>query len=239
MIPTDSDRTQPWGEGAIDVQPRAELAARFMNQVFGWMAGGLALSGGIAWAILGSPELLAGAARLMLPLVIVELIVVIALSAALHRMSAIVATGAFLFYAGLTGVTLAPVLYLYTSASVANVFAVTAGTFAAMATFGAVTRRDLSGVGSFLLMGVVAILIAAVVNLFLASSALQFAVSALGALVFTGLTAYDVQKFKQLGYMGFTNPEARRKAAISGALNLYLDFINIFLSLLRLFGSRR
>ena len=229
-----------WGQTAdLQAAARTDMAARFMNQVYGWMAGALAVSGVIAMTVLSSEALVSAAIRLYIPLIIAELLVVVALSALVQRMSATVAAGAFLFYAALTGVTFAPILLLYTGASVANVFFVTAGTFTSMAVFGAVTKRDLTGMGSFLMMGVVAILIAAVVNLFLASNALQFAISLVGALVFTGLTAYDVQKFKSLGYMGFSNPEQRRKTALIGALNLYLNFINLFLSLLRLFGGRR
>ncbi len=236
----DFGAARPWSQtGELEASARTQLAARFMNQVFAWMAGGLALSGGLALTVASSEGLMQAALRLYLPLVIVELLVVIALSAFVNRMSATVAAGAFLFYAALTGVTFAPLLLLYTGASVANVFFVTAGVFTSMAVYGAVTKRDLTGVGSFLMMGVIAILIAGIVNLFLASNALQFAISVLGALIFTGLTAYDVQQFRRLGYLGFSNPEQRRKMALIGALNLYLDFINLFLNLLRIFGSRR
>ncbi len=240
MSQFDLDQGQPWtGDGSVATTARTEMAARFMNQVFGWMGGALALSGAIAMAVLSSPALLEAALRLYIPLIIVEFVTVIALSAGIRKMSGTVAAGAFLFYAALSGVTFAPILLMYTGASVAQVFFVTAGTFTAMAVVGAVTKKDLTGMGSFLMMGLFAIIIAAVVNMFLASSALQFAISVLGALIFTGLTAYDVQKFKQMGYMGFSNPEQRRKTALIGALNLYLDFINLFLSLLRIFGSRR
>lgn len=240
MSSQDFGAARPWSQtGELEASARTQLAARFMNQVFAWMAGGLALSGGLALTVASSEGLMQAALRLYLPLVIVELLVVIALSAFVNRMSATVAAGAFLFYAALTGVTFAPLLLIYTGASVANVFFVTAGVFTSMAVYGAVTKRDLTGVGSFLMMGVIAILIAGIVNLFLASNALQFAISVLGALIFTGLTAYDVQQFRRLGYLGFSNPEQRRKMALIGALNLYLDFINLFLNLLRIFGSRR
>ncbi len=236
----DLQAARPWSQdGELEASARTQMAARFMNQVFGWMAGGLALSGGLALTVASSEPLMQAALRLFIPLIVVEFVVVIALSAAIERMSATVAAGAFLFYSALTGVTFAPLLLIYTGASVANVFFVTAATFTAMAAYGAVTKRDLTGVGSFLIMGVFAILIAGVVNIFLGSNALQFAISVVGALIFTGLTAYDVQKFRSLGYLGFSNPEARRKAALRGALNLYLDFINLFVNLLRIFGSRR
>jgi FtsH-binding integral membrane protein len=127
----------------------------------------------------------------------------------------------------------------YTGASVANVFFVTAGTFTAMAFIGTVTKKDLSGIGSFLMMGVIAILIASVVNMFIGSGGLNFAVSVLGALIFTGLTAVDAQRFRKLGWSGFSTQRDASQWAIRGALNLYLDFINMFLFLLRLFGNRR
>lgn len=228
-----------WGAGSIEVQARAEMSTRFMGQIYGWMAGGLALSGAAALAVVSSPALLQATWSMRTLLIVLELITVIGFTALLPRMSAAVAAGAFLFYAGLTGVTFAPILLAYTSSSVANVFFVTAGTFTGMAAYGAATKRDLTGMGSFMIMGLIAIVIAAVVNLFLQSNALQFAVSLLGAVIFIGLTAYDVQRYKQLGYQGFANAGDQRKAALTGALNLYLNFINLFLSLLRLFGSRR
>lgn len=240
MSQFDFDGSRAFGATAeLETSARTDMAVRFMNQVFGWMAGGLAVSGATAWYLSQNEALMLSALKLFVPLIIVELVVVVALSAAIKRMSATVATGAFLFYALLNGITLSPVLLAYTGASVANVFFVTAGTFTAMAIIGATTRRDLTSMGGFLLMGLIAIILASVVNFWLQSTALQFACSAIGALIFTGLTAYDVQVFRKAGYMGFSNPEQRRKTAIIGALNLYLDFINLFLNLLRLFGSRR
>lgn len=218
---------------------RTDMAAQFTTQIFGWMAGGLALSGATAFAVMSSPAVQQVVFPLMLPLIIVELVVVIGLSAMLRRISASTAAAAFLGYSALNGLTLAPVVMMYTAASAANVFFVTAGTFAAMAFVGATTKRDLTGMGSFLMMGVIAMIITSVVNLFIGSNALQFGISAIGALIFTGLTAYDVQRFRQLGYLGFRSDEERRKAGIVGALTLYLDFVNLFLNLLRLFGNRR
>ena len=228
-----------WNDTALDAPARTAMATQFLGQVYSWMAGGLALSGATAMAVLSSEPLLQATWEHRTFLIVMELLTVIGFSALLPKMSASMAAAAFLFYASLTGVTFAPLLLAYTSSSVANVFFVTAGTFTGMAVYGTVTKRDLTSMGSFMTMGLIAILIAAVVNLFLASSALQFAVSLLGAVIFIGLTAYDVQRFKQMGYMGFADATQQRKAALSGALNLYLDFINLFLSLLRLFGSRR
>lgn len=218
---------------------RSALAAQFMTKVFGWMAGGLAASGAVAWMVMQSEALLQFVSGWFLPLMIVELVVVVAFSSMLHKMSTAQAASAFLFYSALNGMTLGLIVAMYTGTSVASTFFITAGTFGAMAFIGATTKKDLSGIGSFLMMGVIAILIASVVNLFLASSALQWAVSILGALIFTGLTAVDTQRFHKLGYSGFANEREAGQMAIRGALNLYLDFVNMFLFLLRIFGTRR
>jgi len=236
-------RSQPVGFGrateTAEHAGRSAMSVKFMNQVFGWMAGGLAASGAVSYAVLSNDALLQTVSGWMLPLIILELVVVFGLSAALHKMSSMAAAGAFLFYSALNGLTMGVILAMYTGASVANVFFVTAGTFAAMATIGATTKRDLTGMGSFLMMGVIAILIASVVNFFVGSGALNWAISVLGALIFTGLTAYDAQRFKRLGYSGFATEREAGQMAIRGALNLYLDFVNMFLFMLRLFGDRR
>lgn len=218
---------------------RQALSRVFMNHVFGWMTAGLALSGLVAWLVMSNQAAWDLASGLFLPLIIGELVLVLALSAMLPKLSATAAASLFLVYAGMNGLTLGVVVALYTASSVARVFFITAGTFGAMAAIGATTKKDLTSMGSFLMMGVIAIVIAIVVNMFLQSSALDWAISVLGALAFAGLTAYDVQKFKKLGYLGFSTRRQASQMAISGALNLYLDFINMFLFLLRLFGDRR
>lgn len=232
-------RPDAFGVAEREVQGRSAMAVRFVNEIYAWMAGGLALSGGIAYLVLTNEAVLQTVLSWFTALIVLELVTVIGLSAGLRRISAPAAAAAFLFYAALNGLTFAPILLMYTKTSVANVFFVTAGSFGALAAFGAVTKRDLTAMGSFFMMGLFAIVITSVVNLFVQSSGLQFAVSAVGAVVFAGLTAYDVQRFKQMGYMGFETEGSRRKAALIGALNLYLDFINLFLSLLRVFGNRR
>jgi FtsH-binding integral membrane protein len=166
-------------------------------------------------------------------------VAVMVFSGMLQRMSVAVAAATFLGYSALTGLTLGVIVSMYTTASVANAFFVSAGTFGAMAVIGATTKKNLSGLGSFLMMGVIAILIASVVNFFLHSGALDFAVSILGALIFTGLAAVDVQRFKSMGFLGFSTTREASQMALRGALNLYLDFINMFLFLLRIFGDRR
>ena len=218
---------------------RQELARVFMNHVFGWMAAGLAVSGALAWYVMSSEAAWEMASGLFLPLIIGELVLVLGLSATLHKLSARTAAALFLLYAAMNGLTLGVVVAMYTATSVARVFFITSGTYGAMAFIGLTTKKDLTGMGSFLMMGVIALVIAMVVNMFLASTALDWAVSVIGVLLFAGLTAYDVQKFKRMGYLGFTTSRQASQMAISGALNLYLDFINMFLFLLRLFGDRR
>jgi len=168
-------------------------------------------------------------------LMIGELILVFTLSAAIGRLSTGVATVLFLGYSALNGLTLSVVFLVYTADSIASTFAVTAAMFGAMSLYGYVTRRDLTSWGSFFFMGLIGILIASVVNIFLKSNAVSWVVSAIGVIVFTGLTAYDTWKIKALAAAGAEG----RKPAILGALTLYLDFINLFLMLLRLMGGRR
>jgi hypothetical protein len=235
--PEQSGFAQPMSE--VEVAGRNDMAAHFINRVFGWMAGGLAASGAVAWTVLESPGLYQTVASHFMAFAIAELVLVLALSSMLHKLSSTAAAAGFLAYSALNGLTLGVILSLYTQASVSSAFFVSAGAFGAMAVIGATTKRDLSAMGSFLMMGVIAILIAMVVNFFLHSSALDFAVSALGALIFTGLAAYDVQRFRKMGYTGFQTEREAGQFAIRGALNLYLDFINMFLFILRLFGNRR
>ena len=223
----------------FEVAQRTEMASRFTTRMFAWMAGGLGISGALAAAVLTSPALFETVAHLFMPLIVVEVVMVIAFTAMLNRMSMAVAAGAFLSYAAVNGLTLGLAVSIYTRESVANTFFITAGTFASMAFVGATTKRDLTSMGSFLIMGVWSMILAGIVNIFMHSSALQFAISMVGALVFTGLTAYDVQRFKSMGFLGFHSKEEEGKVALVGALNLYLDFVNLFLSLMRLFGSRR
>jgi FtsH-binding integral membrane protein len=160
------------------------------------------------------------------------------MSFGVQRMQASTLQLVFWLYAGLMGLSLAMVFLVFTGASVARVFFITAGTFAAMSLYGYTTQRDLSQFGSFLFMGLIGIIIASLVNMFLASSALQFAISVIGVLVFTGLTAWDTQQIKEMYYEG-DGSEIAGKKAIMGALRLYLDFINLFMMLMQLLGTRR
>lgn len=158
-------------------------------------------------------------------------------AARIHTMSASTARTVFWLYAGFMGLSLSSIFLVFTGESITRVFFITAGTFAGMSLYGYTTKRDLSGMGSFLMMGLIGILIASVVNIFIGSSALQFAISVIGVLVFTGLTAYDTQSIKEEYYEGDSSEVAAKKS-IYGALRLYLDFINLFIMLLQLFGNR-
>ncbi len=181
-------------------------------------------------ALFGSP--------LMWVIILAPLALVMFLSFRISKMSVGAAQATFWVYAALLGVSLASIFAVYTAASITQVFFITAATFGAMSLWGYTTSRDLTGMGSFLFMGLIGIIIASIVNIFLGSSALGFAISVIGVLIFTGLTAYDTQKIKEMYYVGDDGTVAGRKA-IMGALSLYLDFINLFLMMLRLFGQGR
>jgi len=219
-----------------------EITNSFFRRVYLWMTAGLAVTALASALMLASPaaqQLIFGNRLIFYVLIFGELGLVIAMSAAINRISAAAATMMFLGYSALNGVTFAAIFLLYTQSSIASAFLVTAGTFAAMSLYGYVTKRDLTGVGSFLFMGLVGIVIASVVNIFLHSQMIYWITSYLGVFIFVGLTAYDTQKIKLIGQAGFASGQDRQKAAILGALRLYLDFINLFLMLLRIMGNRR
>jgi uncharacterized protein len=220
------------------VQGASDVERRFMASVYRWMTLGLGLTALVAYAVASSEEavaLILGNRIVFFGLILAELGLVIALSAAAARMSAALAGGLFLVYSALNGATLSIVLLAYTGASVALAFVCTAGTFGAMSIYATVTRKDLSSWGSFLFMGLIGIVIASLVNLFLGSSLVTFVVSCMSVVVFTGLTAYDTQKLRVFARAG----GGTGAVAVNGALALYLDFVNLFLALLRLFGNRR
>jgi FtsH-binding integral membrane protein len=223
-------------------QARHEASTVFLAKVFNWMAIGLGLTGLVAYAtastglvyqIIGSP--------LMYVLMFAELGLVFYLSARIDKIEPGTATGLFILYSVLSGVTFSAIFIAYTMSSIAGTFLITAGMFGAMAVYGMVTKRDLSGMGSFMFMGLIGIIIASIVNFFMKSSGLHWAISGIGVLVFTGLTAYDVQRIKNIGEQGILEQgeAAIRKGSIIGALALYLDFINLFLMLLQFFGGAR
>ncbi len=229
-------------ENVYSGAPAIATTNSFFPRVYGWMTAGLGLTALVALFTLSSQTMLQmifGNKMVFYGLMIAQVGLVIALSAAINRISATTATLMFLLYSGLSGVTFASIFLAYTSSSIASTFFVAAGTFGAMSIFGMVTKRDLTGWGSFLFMGLIGIIIASVVNIFLQSEMIHWVTSYIGVFVFVGLTAYDTQKIKMMGQAGFADGEAKQKAAILGALTLYLDFINLFLMLLRVMGDRR
>ncbi len=210
----------------------------YMLSVYNYMALGLGLTGGVALLVVSSPTLLHMIMPMMLLFILAPLALVFFLSFRLNAIKYTTAQTLFWLYAALNGVAFSTIFLAYTSESIARVFFITAGMFAAMSLYGYTTRKDLTAWGSFLFMGLIGLILASVVNLFWASDMLQFMVSVGGVVIFTGLTAYDTQSIKE-GYMEGSSTEIAGKRAIFGALRLYLDFINIFLSLLRLMGDRR
>ena len=234
------------------VQVKTEVLNAFMRGVYAWMTGGLLLTAVLAYATTSLPGLsdlvfikeagqIVGVSPIVFVLLIAELGVVFFLSAKIQTMSPTTATTLFLVYAGLNGISLSPILMAYTAASVAKAFLVTAGMFGAMSAYGLLTKRDLTGMGSFLMMGVFGLIIAMLVNMFLGSDTMDFVISVIGVIIFAGLTAYDTQRFKTMGETmpGTAGAGIVRKGAIMGALSLYLDFINLFLFLLRFMGAGR
>jgi FtsH-binding integral membrane protein len=225
----------------VAISPSA-VESRFLSRVYAWMAGGLAITALVSWFTLSSPavlEVVLGNRLVFFGLIIAELGLVVWLSGMVGKMSASTASAVFIAYAALNGLTLTGVFLAYTAGSIASTFVVTAGTFGAMSLYGLSTKRSLDGLGSFAFMGLIGIVIAGVVNIFLQSSMLEFVVSCVGVIVFVGLTAYDTQKLKAMGASIDADSEEGRKGAVRGALSLYLDFVNLFLMLLRLFGRRR
>lgn len=220
------------------------LVNSFIQSVYNWMAIGLALTGGVAYYVSQSEtmmRLIFGSPLVFFGLIIAELGLVFYLSARVQKIEASTATGMFVLYAGLNGLTLSFIFLAYTGASVASTFFICAGTFGACSIYGMTAKRDLTSVGGFMTMGLIGVIIASVVNIFLKSPAVHMIISYVGVLVFVGLTAYDTQKLK---HMALTQPAGLeagvvRKGAILGALSLYLDFINLFLMLLRIFGTSR
>jgi FtsH-binding integral membrane protein len=209
-----------------------------IRQVYAWMGAGLFVTALMAFFTVSTPVLLNGVVgnRLVFyGLMIGELALVIALSAAINRLSAAVATFMFIAYSALNGITLSVIFVVYTADSISSTFLVTAGMFGAMSAYGYMTRRDLTSWGSFLFMGLIGVVIASVVNIFMRNNSVSWIISGVGVIVFTGLTAYDTWKIKALAAGGAEG----RKPAILGALTLYLDFINLFLMLLRFLGRRR
>jgi hypothetical protein len=213
-----------------------------MNKVYATMSVGMLLTGGVAWAVGTNDAMMAAIYGTALKWVVIfaPLVMVFAFGAIINRISAAAAQLFFYVYASLMGLSLASIFAIYTGTSIASTFLVTSIAFAGLSLYGYTTKRDLSGFGTFLMMGLIGIVVASIVNIFLGSSALQFAISVIGLLIFAGLTAFDTQSIKneyiQHAQMG--DSEWMGKSAIMGALRLYLDFINMFMFLLQFLGNR-
>jgi len=226
-------------EGGLGSVAATERVSGFLRGVYGWMCAGLALTALVAFYVAGTnwATTLAQNHWLLFALFIAQIGVVITLSAGASRLSPGIATLLFLGYSALTGLTFSYLLLLYTGESIATTFMITAGMFGALALFGTTTSRSLAGWGQFLFMGLIGVVLASLIGLFWHSNALQFLISFAGVIVFTGLTAYDAQRLK---HMALALPDGQtRTYAIVGALSLYLNFVNLFLMLLRFTGSRR
>ena len=211
-----------------------------MLRVYNYMASALALTGIVALAASSSPAFMQAVfgSGLSWIVMLAPFALVLVLSFGIHKMSMPAAQAVFWAYAALMGLSLSSIFLVYTGESIARTFFITAGTFGAMSLYGYTTKKDLAGWGSFLFMGLIGLIIASVVNIFLGSTMLQFVISAAGVLIFTGLTAYDTQRIKE-SYWEHDDATTAGKKAIFGALQLYLDFINLFIMLLRFFGSSR
>jgi len=219
-----------------------ELVRAFVLKVFGWMAGGLLLTAVVSMMTVNSETLLSlilSNQWVFIGLIIAQLGLVVLLSARIQALSAMTATMIFCGYSALTGVTLSVVFLVYTSASIATTFLVTAGTFGVTAAYGYVTKRDLTALGGFMTMGLIGLVLASLVNLFFQNEIVYWLITYVGVFIFVGLTAYDMQKIKGMSGAAIESGEAEQKAAIIGALRLYLDFINLFLLLLRILGRKR
>lgn len=213
----------------------------FMSTVYLWMAAALVVTAVVAAAVANDQRFVLSlySSGLFWGFLIGELVLVVVLSAAIRRLSAPVATMLFVGYSALNGVTLSIIFLVYTDASIATTFLVTAGTFGAMSIYGFTTKRDLTTWRNLLVMGLIGFVIASVVNIFVQSDGLYWILTYAGILIFVGLTAYDTQKLKRMAESGLATGEMVQKLSILGALTLYLDFINLFLLLLRLMGRRR
>ncbi|MCE5242397.1 MAG: Bax inhibitor-1/YccA family protein [Syntrophobacteraceae bacterium] len=220
----------------------AAVQGEFVRRVYNWMGLGLAITALVSMFTASSQAMLSfifGTPMVFFGLIIAELALVFAMSAGINRVQSSTAMLMFFVYSALNGLTLSAVFIAYTQSSIASTFFVTAGTFGIMSVYGYTTRKDLTSWSSFLFMGLIGVVLASLVNLFFQNEGIYWVITIAGVIVFVGLTAYDTQKIKEMSLQGFTDSESERKGAVIGALRLYLDFINLFLMLLRIFGGRR
>lgn len=226
----------------ITAQQVQTIQATFINKVYAWMCLALTVTGFIAYRTAQSEALLGlvfGNSIILIGLIIFELGIVFWMSKNIATISSNMAIGLFMLYSALNGLTLSILLLVYTASSIASTFFITAGTFGAMSIYGYFTKKDLTSWGNLLFMALIGLIIASVINIFLASSTMYWIITYAGVLIFVGLTAYDTQKIKNMSLQLDAESEEGRKGAIMGALALYLDFINLFIMLLRIFGDRR
>ncbi len=221
----------------IATRPDPAMAAALLSHAFLWMFSGLLVTAGVAFVVKSNTQVLASASELMLPIFIGQLAMVWAIGLGIRRMSATLALGLFLIYAATLGFSMAVIVSLYTGESVTAAFLSASAMFGAAGLYGVVTKRSLAGIGGTLAIGVIGLIVASVINVFFASGTLSWIISIIGVVIFTALTAYDTQRISSGVLVAQTG--SVEKAAVLGALHLYLDFINLFLFLLRLFGSRR
>lgn len=228
---------------AVVIQGRdATEVASFMTKVYGWMTAALSITGLVAMVTASTPaliDLIFGSKIAFWGLIIGTFLLVGWLTVAIRKMAPLTATLVFLAYSALNGVLFSSIFLIYTGSSIALTFFITAGTFGVMSIYGYTTKADLSKIGSIAIMALIGIIIASLVNMFLGSETLYWIISYVGVAVFVALVAYDTQKIKDMAIYGFEGEAVEKKASIIGALTLYLDFINLFLFLLRLFGGRR
>lgn len=216
--------------------------ALYMTKVYNWMALALFVTGIVAYITATTPQMInyiVSSKLLFYGLILGELGLVIYLTAAIRKMSQTTAIASFLIYSVLNGLTLSVIFLVYTTSSISTTFFVTAGTFAAMSFYGYTTKKDLTSIGNMAFMALIGIIIASIVNFFLKSEMMYWIITYLGVAIFVGLTAYDTQKLKNIGSRGFSDQENMEKMSVLGALTLYLDFINLFLFLLRILGDRK
>jgi uncharacterized protein len=237
-----SDNNRGWGYGNNAIaaaRPQQQgLISNALWKTYQWMAAGLGITGLVAMGVASSTDainFLISNRLVFYVLLFAQLGLVFGFNAAARRASTAVVAAMFFAYAALTGVTLSLIFLIYTASSIAAVFFITAGSFAGLSAVGLITKRDLSAIGRFAIFALIGLILASIVNIFLASTGLNFIISFVGVLIFAGLTAYDTQKLKEL----FASGEVHANMSLVGALTLYLDFINMFLFLLRLFGRRR
>lgn len=216
-----------------------EAQVTYMSKVYSWMMAGLAVTGITAYFVYSSDFIYNLNGTIMLVLIIAQFGLVLGISGMINRMSALTAQMLFLLYSLLTGITFSTIFAVYSASSISNTFFITAGAFAGLSAFGFLTKKDLGAIGRFLYMALFGLIIASLVNMFLGSGMFEFLISAAGVVIFSGLTAYDTQKIKEMYLLQEQGEEIAAKGAILGALTLYLDFVNLFLFLLRFLGGSR